>query len=346
MGRQTFKKQITSPEILAQINKDNLKLCQIYLRDKQRKCSDDTIKQYQSALNIFFCWNIIENENKFYPQIKKIEISMFFDYLLNELRVNGKRFAFFKSVLSGLSDCVIKYYDEDERCKTFRNFISAIIENVPKNEAREKSIVDDAELNRLFMILDQQKRTQEACLLALACYSGMRISELVQTRVDWFDENRLAYDGLFYKTPKMRTKGAGKQGKVIDRLILHDLFKPYLQKWILDREKILNNKGIEDHGKLFINTKGEPASQSVIRNIMTKWEPILNMPVYPHMWRHLFVSICKRKYKCSDEFIKTIVRWSSIDLVGVYNDNNADDVEWEEINNIKQVLCEEKSLSN
>ena len=59
------------------------------------------------------------------------------------------------------------------------------------------------------------------------------------------------------------------------------------------------------------------------------------MPVYPHMWRHLFVSICKRKYKCSDEFIKTIVRWSSIDLVGVYNDNNADDVEWEEINNIK-----------
>ena len=83
MGRQTFKKQITSPEILAQINKDNLKLCQIYLRDKQRKCSDDTIKQYQSALNIFFCWNVIENENKFYPQIKKIEISMFFDYLLN-----------------------------------------------------------------------------------------------------------------------------------------------------------------------------------------------------------------------------------------------------------------------
>ena len=102
-----------------EISKENQKLIKLFLKEKGRKCSPATMKVYASDLNIFFCWNVLENDNKFYPNIKKVEISSFFDYLLNTMKINGKRFAHFKSILSGLSDCVIKFYDEDY--PTFRN---------------------------------------------------------------------------------------------------------------------------------------------------------------------------------------------------------------------------------
>jgi hypothetical protein len=76
---------------------------------------------------------------------------------------------------------------------------------------------------------------------------------------------------LFYKTTeKFRTKGRGKEGKVIDRLILRDPFKPYFDAWIKKRQEILQNKDMEDHDFLFINRSGEPASQDVIRNFIDK----------------------------------------------------------------------------
>ena len=56
-------------------------------------------------------------------------------------------------------------------------------------------------------------------------------------KVSWIDDNCTAYDGLFYKTTeKFRTKGRGKEGKVIDRLILKDPFKPYFALWKEKRE--------------------------------------------------------------------------------------------------------------
>lgn len=338
MPRETYRKIITSEKVLARVNPENIQLCKIFLKDKARKCSNATLKQYKSALDIFMCWNVLECNNDFYPLIKKREISAFFDYICEVLKVNGKRFGFFKSVLSGLSDCVIKYYDEDDRCKTFRNFISAIIENVPKTDVREKTILESDKVEYLLSVLMEAGRYQEACLVSLAANSGMRISELVQTRKSWISNDSLAYDGLFYKTAEMRTKGSGKTGKVISRLILKDPFTPYFEAWVEQRAQILKEKGIKDHDMLFINGAGLPASQEVIRNFVSKWEKILDVNMYPHCFRHYFTTQMKSKYKASDEFIRTIIRWSSNDLVQLYNDQREDEVEWEEIDNIKAML--------
>ena len=177
-------------------------------------------------------------------------------------------------------------------------------------------------------------------MIAILSYSGMRISEVQLIRVSWINEESLAYDGLFYKTTeKFRTKGRGKEGKVIDRLILHDPFKPYLEAWITERAKILQEKGIEDHDYLFINRSGLPASQDVIRNFVDKTSKIMNVDGYPHMYRHYFCTLLKSKYSCSDEFVRTVVRWQSNDLVNLYNDNYGTDGEdWEEISQIKSIL--------
>lgn len=145
--------------------------------------------------------------------------------------------------------------------------------------------------------LEEAGRLQEACLISILSCSGMRISEVQQMRVSWIDESSLAYDGLFYKTTeKFRTKGRGKEGKVIDRLILRSPFKPYFDKWVKERSKILADKEIEDHDYLFINRSGEPASQDVIRNFVDKTSMLIDVDGYPHMYRHYYCTQLKTKY--------------------------------------------------
>ena len=44
MPRTTYKKKITTPELIAKISPDNKKLIKLFLREKNRVCSDETIK--------------------------------------------------------------------------------------------------------------------------------------------------------------------------------------------------------------------------------------------------------------------------------------------------------------
>ena len=242
-------------------------------------------------------------------------------------------------MLSELSSYCIKFYEDDE-LGNFRNFVNSIIETPNKTEVREKTILSEEQVESLLKTLIAENRIQEACLIAILACSGMRISEVQSMRISWISEDCLAYEGLFYKTTeKFRTKGRGKEGKIIDRLILHDPFKPYFDMWTKEREKILKEKNIEDHDYLFINRSGQPASQDVIRNFVDKTSKIMNVDGYPHMYRHYFCTLLKSKYSCSDEFVRTVVRWQSNDLVNLYNDNYGTDGEdWEEISQIKSIL--------
>ena len=54
---------------------------------------------------------------------------------------------------------------------------------------------------------------------------------------------------------------------------------------------------------------------------LNKTSKIMNVDGYPHMYRHYFCTLLKSKYSCSDEFVRTVVRWQSNDLVNLYNDN-------------------------
>ena len=80
MPRETFKKQITSPELTAQFNPKNVKLVDKFLKYKNTSKSDGTVTGYTSDLNIFFTWNLLENDNKLFTDMKKIEFADFFGY--------------------------------------------------------------------------------------------------------------------------------------------------------------------------------------------------------------------------------------------------------------------------
>lgn len=70
MPRKTKQNDITSPELLSQVNPENMRLKEdfiSYLQSVQR--SPKTIAGYSNDLDIFWVWNLQHNGNKFFPKI-------------------------------------------------------------------------------------------------------------------------------------------------------------------------------------------------------------------------------------------------------------------------------------
>lgn len=340
MARKTYKKIITDDNYLQQINPENLELMKRFLKDKNKKCSDGTIKGYQSDLNIFFTWNLLENDNKLFIDIRKIEFSEFFSYAIDELKWSPKRFGRMKSCLSSFSNFIETFYDD--KYPNFRNIVLKTIENLANNPVREKTILLEEQVDDLLRHLKEDlKKTQEACLLSLAANCGARASELLRFTTTLIDENNTAFDDMFLETTKqVKTKGFGKQGKLIHKYILKDKFLPYYKEWLVEREKIMkeNNK---EHDFLFIKNNGDPAVISTIRSWSEKWEKYLGVPFYFHSLRHYIVTNLTRLGLDSD-FIIELMGWSSSDMYRIYNDLTAKDRKWKGLDKLKNHLQKEE----
>lgn len=335
MARETFKKVITSPELSEKILPKNRNLIDKFIREKDRKCSDKTIFGYKSDMEIFFTWNYLYNDNKYFPDIKKREISEFFNYCVSDLQWGSARFARVRSSISGLSDYIVKYYDEEY--PTYRNFIKDTIETLAKVPARKKTILKEEEVDSLLLWLKDSGKVQEACFLSLAINCGARISELIQFKSGFVNENFMAYGDMFLKTTEeIRTKGFGKIGHMMHKYIIKDAFMPYFNDWMKEREKILSNLGIETD-YLFINTLGKPATTQTVNSWKNKWEKYLDKDVYMHSFRHYFVTHLTRIGLTSD-FIIEIMGWKSGDMYKIYNDLTGEDREWTDTDVLKKYL--------
>lgn len=184
MGRKTFRKIITSPEILKQINPETKKLMDRFLKNYSTKKSPNTIVNYRSNLNIFACWSVIENDNLSIIDMKKYNWMDFFDYGSTELQWHSNRFCQCHSALSSFCRWIERMYDE--QYPNFRNLLP-YIEKPVKSAIREKSVFKKEELDDLMNWLGEQNRVQEKCLLALMMSSGARISELPRFRTSIID---------------------------------------------------------------------------------------------------------------------------------------------------------------
>ena len=78
MARKTKVNHISSPELIAQFNEQNKFLISSfldYLTSIDR--AKTTIAQYKNDLNIFFCWNVTDNNNKPFIKITKRELTYY-----------------------------------------------------------------------------------------------------------------------------------------------------------------------------------------------------------------------------------------------------------------------------
>lgn len=336
-GRKTFRKVITSPELIEQINPKNKMLADRFLKNFATKRSPNSVVSYRSNLNIFFCWNVEHNDNKFFIDIRKIELMDFFDFCVTELKWSPNRYAQMHSCLSSFSAWIENYFDDDY--PLFRNLLSKIEKPVKEN-VREKTVLQKEDIDKLFEYFDENYMIQDACLLALAISCGARISELSSFTTDLIDEDNVVFDGLFLETTKkIKTKGRGVNGKMLTKYILKDMFLPYYKKWLEVRKEIMkeNNK---DHDFIFVTKEGNPANADRLRDWMSKWSDVVGQPCYPHNFRHYHISFLK-KLELEDDFIVYLTGWSEStghSMVAVYNDLTAKDRKWKNLDKLKAAL--------
>lgn len=312
MGRKTKQNKITSPELIAQINPKNKRLMKDFL-DYLRSVgkAETTVKAYTSDLNIFFVWALQNADNKYFPEITKRDIVAYQNYLMQDNENSPARVRRLKATLSSLSNYIEAILDDE--LPNFKPIVRKI-EN-PVNEAvREKTVLTDEQADTLLNYLVEHKKFDKACCFALARYSGRRKSELVRFKVSYFTDENIIH-GSLYRTPeKIRTKGKGKNGKMLTCYVLSNPFKPYFDLWMEERDRW----GIKSE---WLFPDGDDPTQPLPISTLNSWAEtfsnILGVPMYWHAMRHFFTTYLA-KANLPDSAIKTIIGWESLEMVEIY----------------------------
>lgn len=339
MARNTKMNSITSPELLKQVNPQNMQLLSDfldYLRSVQR--SETTIAGYDNDIQIAWVWCLQNNGNKFFVDWTKRNIVAYQNWLLNSNENSPARIRRLKAALSSLSNYIEGVLDDE--FPNFRNIINKV-ENPVNRPVREKTVWEEQELDNLLDKLVKRKDYEKACYLALAMYSGRRKSELCRFKMSDFNDSRLVCGGALYKSSPIKTKGQGG-GKLIPCYTLAKKFKPYLDMWIEYR----NNNNIESEW-LFPNKKNpcEYVSISTINSWSNTFSRISGRPAYIHSLRHYFTTSLVRS-GIPDNVITQIVGWESADMCKIYTDIEADEQIGMYFQDGEIISPEKKSLSD
>lgn len=309
-----------------EINKKNRALLEEfteYLHSVDR--SIGTIYQYQRDIEVFFIYNYEHNDNKDFTKITKRDLIKFQNYALGEWGWSPSRLQRVKSSLSSMSNYIEMISDEDEELEGFRNIIHKI-PNPPKKMVREKSVFETENIDELLSELIDNHKYMQACMLSLAMNSGRRKAELCRFKTNYFNDENIVFDALYRTPEKVKTKGRGKDGKQLNLYVLKPKFEPFLKLWLKEREKL----GISEYVWLFPSRNKDgtwedtPISVSVLDGWKAGFSEYLQKPFYWHSMRHLFTTNCQ-KANIPPSITQEIMGWASLDMVGLYDDTNAED---------------------
>lgn len=313
MGRSTvYNKNITSEwDQVQDNNKRFVTEYLLYLKSQDR--SPQTLHQYEEWLKVFFCWNYSKNSDKLFTNLKKRDFIYYFGWC-RELGMSANRIASLKSVLSSLSNEIELLYEDEY--PNFRNQVRSL-EPIHISTVREKTVLSIEQIKNILEKLVELQEFQLACYIALACASGARKAELIQMKVSDFTKDREVFDGYMYCTSQVRSKGRGKKGKIIKKYVIKELFEPFLNLWLEERQK----KGIE-LDCLFVSMKEKqpvPATISTANTFALNISKICGVDFYAHSARHFFCTYL-RSLNLPDEIIVQIFSWADSSLLSVYDD--------------------------
>lgn len=314
--RTTVYHEIVTQEKWEKVNEKNKKLIiefVDYLQSANK--SPMTIKQYESQLRTFFVFILDKCENKFFVDLKKRDLIKYFGYLANELEVSPNRICSMRAVLSSLSNFIERIMDEDY--PNFRNIVK-VLEPVDKAFVRERPNLTMDQIKDCLQKLENDKKYQVAACLAVLAASGMRKSEVIQMKMEYFAKERLIYNGLAYETDKIRTKGRGKTGKVVTRIIFRNLVDVdhYVELWNKKRIEL----GIKEEWMFvsYHDGKYEQATISTINSFARTIGKYLGEDFFVHNVRHT-TSTALELAGYPIDVVQTIFRWADPKMVKYYS---------------------------
>nr|DAF83952.1 MAG TPA: Protein of unknown function (DUF3408) [Caudoviricetes sp.] len=95
-------------------------------------------------IRLFFCWNYIYNNDKFFVDLKKRELVRFFSYAVETMKWSSNRTATVKSALSSMSNYIENILDDEY--ENYRNIVTKI-EISEKQPVREKTILTQEQID-------------------------------------------------------------------------------------------------------------------------------------------------------------------------------------------------------
>jgi len=340
LPRKTEQHTIVTPELWDKVSNENKELMNEFIEYcKSTNKSTKTVDGYLNDIMIFLTWNLQYNNNKFFVDFTKRDVIKYQGWMVNTQKLSSARVRRLKSAISSMSNFIEAIMDD--LYPNFRPIINKI-PAPPKQEVRNKTILEDNQIEYLLNYLVDKGKYQQACAFALAVSSGSRKSEILRFKTNYFIDENIIY-GALYKTPeKIKTKGMGN-GKFIYRYVLVKTFKPYFDLWMKQRQEL----GIEGE-ELFWNKYGgiwKPADVSLLNSWALTFSNILGIDYYWHSARHFFnTSLCKANIPA--DVIKDIIGWESTDMVSLYNDTEVDEELGKYFNEDGIKQTERKSLSD
>lgn len=235
---------------------------------EQQQLSDQTLKQYESALSVFFTWTYSNCMNKPIYELKARDALKYQNYLMSSgMSSNGVKFK--RSAVSSLCGYIEVYYGEDY--PMFRNIYSKAVANPPKEFVKEKKSIPLEDFERLIQTLKDQNELQMVAYLLTSYYTGCRRGEVAQFKKSFLELPKVK-DKEYYMTPEIRGKGKGKNGKRI-RLVYNDIVKDAILAW-------LEQRGDDEVDEVFVRKykdgRVEPLQPSTFNAWFTdKFNPIL-----------------------------------------------------------------------
>lgn len=333
-GRGTVYNKLYDEETWEKVSRENKELLEGYIDYmKASDSAESTLHQYFQVVRLFLCWNYKFNNDTLFVELKKRHLVKFFCYMNEDMKCSPNRIAMVKSVLSSFSNYIETVLDDEY--EDFTNIITKLKTPV-KQPIREKTVVDEKELKKCLNTLTKQGKLQAACYLALAAASGARKQELLRFKVDYFKPENIVF-GCLYKTPeKIKTKGRGSTGKLLNKYVFVNMFQPYFDRWMAYRKEHniecewLFIKGLRDGNVRCATTDNADDWCTLIGHI-------LGRPFYSHSMRHYWTTMCT-KANLPTEIIRELQGWNSTEMCSLYSDIDTADLlgDFFDENGIKQ----------
>lgn len=314
MGRKTvYNKNLVTDEKWEKVNEENKDLLEEFLDSKVAGGkSEGTITQYKAMLKIFFVWVMENAKNKHFTDVNRRDLIKFQTYLVVNLKSSPKRVRTIRSAISSLSIFVETILEDD-----YPNFKNIILKTeVPANiPVREKTVLSFAECEKVADRLLEKGKVQLACFMMVACYSGLRKSELTRLLIkDFTTSINMVLGGSFYKTSPIKVKGHGDRRE--SRFLWNKADK-WLKAWIDYRNE--NNIDCE---YLFCRKENGMWTQLLIssaNSFAKSLDKEFEEPIYMHNFRHLLCSELVRAGLPLD-VPKLLLGHGNVSVTAIYSD--------------------------
>lgn len=273
------------------VNTENRKMVQEFL-DQSLQLSPQTLKQYESALKIYFYW-IFENcSDKPFYTIKGKDY-LFYQNYLSKKGLSSSAIKLKRSAVSSFNGYVEIYYSDE--FMDFRNYVSKKIPNPPPSFVNKKEPLTMDEYNRLCEELEKRELFQQLAYLKFSFSTGCRREEVRQLlkvvtnespiikNMEILDDdgNKKFVEIKTYLTHPIRCKGRGITGK-IRKLQFDQSAMDAIKKW-------LEIRGDDNCEYVFVTKNGSSVSQVPPEkfNLWCKniFEKIVGRRIHPHLFR-------------------------------------------------------------